>query len=146
VFAGTVTAQAQDKPAKEPTQADYEKLLKEQIDMVKQMVDILESAKDKASGNKALPRLKTLTKKNAEIRTRMKKLGEPNKEIETALKKKFEPEMLKVVPRMIKEVNRIGQDPELKKVMEELQKFMEAMQGRPPARDKPAEKDKPSDK
>jgi hypothetical protein len=146
VFAGTVTAQAQDKPAKEPTQADYEKLLKEYVSNMNQVCDVLESAKDKASAEKAVLKLKALAKKSEEMQARMKKLGKPSKEIELALQKKFEPEMQKVIPRLNKEATRIGQDPELKIVIKAMGTLFGDTDKDKKPRDKPAEKDKPRDK
>jgi hypothetical protein len=139
LLAGTATAQDKDKPAKEATKADFEKLVKEQIGMLNQMCVLLESVKDKASGEKAVPKLKALAKKGEELKARMEKLGKPSKETEQALKEKYSPEIQKVIPRLVKESTRIGNDPELKKVLE-------AMRPKAPTKDKVKDKDKPAEK
>jgi hypothetical protein len=136
-------AQEKDKPAKEPVKDTFENLIKDQLKLMSDLCDILESAKDEATGEKAIVKLKPLGPRQKAIEERIQKLGKPTKEEEEALKTKYEAEMKKTANRLSGEFVRMAKDEKLKKVVEVMQ---EVMTGRRPAPPKDTPKDTPKDK
>jgi FKBP-type peptidyl-prolyl cis-trans isomerase len=96
-----------------------DKVMKDQIALVGEMCDILETITDKTSAEKAKPKLEDLAKKSKEIEKRAKKLKleELPKEKKEELQKKYEKDMQKVATRLFKSMGRLAQDKDLKDVL-----------------------------
>jgi hypothetical protein len=141
-------AQDKDKPAKDPAKDTYEAVVKESIKLMNDLGDVLASAKDEASADKAVEKIKTFGPRQKDLQARMEKLGKPDKETEEKLKKDYEPDMKKAIGRMSGEMLRISQDEKLKKVATAVAAALSGPKKPEPKKDDPKkdEKPKPDDK
>src|SRR5688572_15446690 len=79
--------QEKDKPVKDTPKDTFESVIKAQLKVMNDLCDVLETAKDEASGDKAIEKLKPFAKLQQDLGARMTKLGKPGPDEEEALKK-----------------------------------------------------------
>lgn len=138
---GLVLAQDKDKPEKDPPKEKdtFDILIKAQLKLVNEMVDVMEKIKDVETAEQALPKMKGFEKTQKDLEARMKKLGKPDKEEEEALKKKYEKDFEKAIGRLFKEAGRLQGMPEVQKILDKAKE-------KPKDGDKDKKADKPEDK
>jgi hypothetical protein len=100
-----------------------DKVMKDQIVIMSEMCDVLESVKDKESAEKAKPKLEALVKKAKTIEARVQKLkvNDLPKEQKEALEKKYKEEMQKTATRFFAAATKLSQDKDLAGVLKALE-------------------------
>jgi Skp family chaperone for outer membrane proteins len=103
----------------------HDKVMRDTIDMMKEMTTLMSKITDEASAEANAPKLAELSKKFEALQERQEAVGDPNEEQEAALKTKYEAEMQEVVEPFMKEMLRIAMNPALAKHLEEAMPSME---------------------
>lgn len=98
----------------------HESIMKEQIDTMKTMVSTLEGIKDESSAKSAKPTLESLAKQMKEIEARGAKLPAPTAEEAKALQEKYSKDMEDLMPRMMKEMFRVGMDEKMGPILKDI--------------------------
>ena len=95
----------------------HEDVARDAIGTMKEMGDVLAKITDKASAQKHVKELETLSAKVKEQKAKMETMGAPSKADEEAMQKKLEGEMQAAMQKMMNESMRIAQDPEIMAVV-----------------------------
>lgn len=103
----------------------HDKVMRDTIDIMKQMTDVMAKITDEASAEANAPKLAKLGEQFEAIKTRQEAVGDPNEEQEAALKTKYEAEMQEAVDPFMKELFRIAMNPKLAKHLEDAMPSME---------------------
>jgi hypothetical protein len=123
------TGFADDKPTKDkpdppkPEKLTPDLLMKDAIKLMGEFADTFEKIKDKASAEKAKPKLVDLTKRFKKLNEQGRKIVDAlPKEEQEALQKKYKDDLEKVTKRLIAETGRLNKDPEIQAVLKEVEK------------------------
>jgi hypothetical protein len=117
------TGLAEDKADPKPEKDTPEQFMKDAIKLMNDTADVLETIKDKDSAVKVKPKLLVLAKASKEIEKRGKKLKIESlpKEEQEALQKKYNDAIQKAFGRLIAVMGKLN-DPEVKKILQDVQK------------------------
>jgi len=114
---------ADDKADPKPEKDTPDQFMKDAIKLVGELADNLEKVKDKASAEKAKPKLVDLLRRLKKLDERGRKvISALPKEEQQALQKKYKDDLEKVSRRFAAEGARIGKDPDLQAVLKDIEK------------------------
>jgi hypothetical protein len=91
----------------------HESVTEDSIDKMEEMVEVLKGIKDEASAKAARPKMEQIKKDMEELQKKSKALGEPPADVKQKLQEKHKAQLEKVTSEMMKEMMRIGLDPNI---------------------------------
>ncbi len=91
----------------------HESVTQDSIDKMEEMVEVLKGIKDEASAKAARPKMEQIKKDMEELQKKSKALGEPPADVKQKLQEKHKAQLEKVTSEMMKEMMRIGLDPNI---------------------------------
>lgn len=100
----------------------HDSIMKDNLDQMKKMVEILKTVKDESSAKAAAPKIKAINEEMKKLKEQADKLPKPTAEQQTELEKKYKADIEKLMPELLQEAMRIGMNPTLSKPLDDAMK------------------------
>ena len=107
---------------------NYESTLQDSISIMNDMAEVLNTCKDKASAEAAIPKLESLLDDMLDLKETMEALGKPSDEDQKALMEKYGKEQMKANGRFQKACGAVGSNREVGTALLEFFKKLEELQ------------------